>query len=240
MTELWRYPVKSMGGERDRARRGSTGAARAATAPTPSCSSRKTGRRPLTAREAPTAARLQGQLPVRAGRGARPVRTRPPPRSPRPTAQPHAVATTPAAARADGGDSATTCELERDVKGIQDLGQVAADHHRGRRAARSRRSSARRSTSAASAPTSTWTSTPRAWDDLGWEGGRMRFEGGVDPAAAAPVRALRDPEPRSGHPGEVARAAHATSPREHGNRSASTRVSCVAGRIAVGQSVRSH
>ena len=82
-----------------------------------------------------------------------------------------------------------------------------AAHRARRRASRSPRSSAPSSTCAASAPTSTWTSTPPPWDELAGRAATVRVRRRRRAAPAASVRALRDPDARSGHPGQVARAA---------------------------------
>jgi uncharacterized protein YcbX len=234
ITGLWRYPVKSMGGEPVRSAavdwRGMGGDRSHAV-----LFDSKTGRRPLTAREA------AGMLAFHASYPSAPD-ARLDPADP-----PAAQVTTPDGRRLSWQDPrlrrrlqddfGRELHMERSLDGIQDLGQTLLVTVEASRAALE---------GELGRPVDLRRFRPNvhleldgepAWAEHGWQGRHMRFEGGVVLALLHPcVRCAipnRDPDTQERWPGLLR---HLNA--EHGTLFGINARVVVAGRIAVGQSVQ--
>lgn len=233
--ELWRFPVKSMAGEPLRSAkvdwRGLGGDRTHAV-----MFDSNTGRRPLTAREADWLLAYKASYPFAPDAGLDPGDP------------PAAQVTVPGGARMAYNDARLRRHLEdrfggpltmeRDLKGIQDLGQSVLITTEASRAA-------------LEAEMGTTVDLRRfrpnvhldldvaPFEDLGWEGRRLRFESGVVMqllhACERCAIPNRDPDTQEHWPELIRHLA-----REHGNSFGVNARVIIAGRIAVGQSVEIH
>jgi uncharacterized protein YcbX len=236
VAQLWRYPVKSMGGERLRSAkvdwRGLGGDRTHAV-----LFDSKTGRRPLTAREADWLLSYKASYPFAPDAGLEPAE--PPP----------AQVTVPGGSRLAYNDNrlrrglaerfGQDVVLERDLKGLQDLGQSVLITTEASRAALE---------TELGVPVDVRRFRPNvhlefeaaAWDELAWEGRRLRFESGVVMQLLHPCERCaipnRDPDAPEEHWPELIR--HLA--REHSTCFGINARVIIAGRIAVGQSVEIH
>jgi uncharacterized protein YcbX len=233
ITELWRYPVKSMGGEPLRSARvdwrGMGGDRTHAL-----LFDSKTGRRPLTAREAPRMLAFRAGYPFAPDAGLDPGKP------------PAAQITAPDGSRmlwTDGRLKRVLREeldrefhLHRDIDGQQDLPRtllVTAEASR------------RALEAEMGAPVDIRRFRPNvhleldaaAWEELAWEGRRLRFEGGVVLQLLHPCERCaipnRDPDSQERWPQLLRHLA-----AEHRTMFGMNARVLVAGRLAVGQSVQ--
>lgn len=234
VTGMWRYPVKSMGGEEIRSARvdwRGMGGDRTHAVMFES----RTGRRPLTAREAPELLAFKASYPFAPDAGLDPA------------APPAAQVATPEGGRLSWSDATRLrrrikeatdydVELERDVNGIQDLDKSLLITTEASRLALEeemgapvdlRRFRTNVHLELDSAP----------WAENGWEGGRLAFQGGVILRLLHPCERCaipnRDPDTQEKWP-DLIKQLHAT----HDNLFGINARVVVAGRIAVGQSVQ--
>jgi uncharacterized protein len=231
---MWRYPVKSMAGEQLRSARvdwRGMGGDRTHAVMFES----KTGRRPLTAREAPALLAFKASYPFAPDAGLDPADP------------PAAQVTTPDGGRIGWPDAARLrrrvqdetgyeVELERDLDGIQDLGKsLLITTEASRRALEEELGVAvdlRRFR-----PNVHLELDAPAWAEQQWEGGRIAFEGGVILRLLHPCERCaipnRDPDTQEKWPELLRHLA-----KEHGNLFGINARVVVAGRIAVRQSVQ--
>jgi uncharacterized protein len=234
VTAMWRYPVKSMAGEAVRSARvdwRGMGGDRTHAVMFES----KTGRRPLTAREAPAMLAFKASYPFAPDAGLDPA------------APPAAQVVTPEGGRMSWSDASRLrrrlneatgyeVDLERDLDGIQDLGKSLLITTEASRLALEQEMGE---------PVDIRRFRPNVhleldaepWAEHGWEGGRMAFEGGVILRLLHPCERCaipnRDPDTQEKWP-DLIRQLHAT----HDNRFGINARVVVAGRIAVGQKVQ--
>jgi uncharacterized protein len=173
--ELWRYPVKSMAGERvDALRVDGRGAGGDRTHAV--MHDHKGARKPLTAREAPRLLAWEARYPFNVGGGVDPAHP------------PFAIVTAPDGRSFRWGDPrlrhalandlGRTVELARDVAGMQDLGRTLLV---------TTEASLRALGEELSGPVDVRRFRPNlhldvdvpGWDDLTWEGRELAFAGGV-------------------------------------------------------------
>jgi MOSC domain-containing protein len=234
ITGLWRYPVKSMGGEPVRSAkvdwRGMGGDRTHAV-----LFDSKTGRRPLTAREAAGLLAFHASYPFAPDAGLDPANP------------PAAQVMTPDGQRLSWQDArlkrrlqddfGRELHMERSLDGLQDLGQtllvtveasrVALEGELGR-GVDLRRFRPNVHLELDGEP---------PWAELGWEGRHMRFDGGVVLELLHPCERCaipnRDPDTQERWPGLMRHLA-----REHDTLFGINARVVVAGRIAVGHNVQ--
>ena len=234
ITGLWRYPVKSMGGERVRSAkvdwRGMGGDRTHAV-----LFDSKTGRRPLTAREAAGLLAFHASYPFAPDAGLDP-NDPPPAQVSTPDGQKLSWSD-PRLRRRLQEDFGRELTMQRSLDGIQDLGQTLLVTSEATRAALE---------GELGRPVDIRRFRPNVhleldgeppWAEHGWEGRTLRFEGGVVLKLLHPcVRCAipnRDPDTTERWPGLLRHLA-----REHDTQFGINARVVVAGRLAVGQSVQ--